>query len=1234
MSKPKVAWGGVAVAVTLALGLSACKPEYQLEHYLDRDVKDDVFYFVMPDRFHNANPDNDQGYIGGGREEHGFDPTHKAWYHGGDIQGLSAKLDYLEQMGVTAIWMTPILKNKAVQGESSAYHGYWTLDFTQIDPHLGSNEDLKALIDDAHDRNIKVFFDIITNHTADVIKYEECHEPDGTHKEGLSSCEYKSLEQVANGDTYTPFVPAGEEYSKIPEWLNDPKYYHNQGDSTFSGENSVYGDFVGLDDINTDDPEVVAGMIDIFKNIVSEFKPDGFRIDTVKHVNIEFWQDFAPAIEAHAVEEGIPQFFMFGEVYDANPKNLSRFTTEGKLPSVLDFGFQGAMRSVVADQQSPVALRDLFIADDYYNDADSDASRLMNFIGNHDMGRFGFFLQGEDTPENLQKTKLAHSMMYFLRGVPVIYYGDEQGFTGDGNDQDARENMDPSLVDTYNDNQLIGTTATTADANYDQKHPIYRHLAKLAGIYRMHPTLRNGIQIERYAEESGAGLYVINRVDPLTGETYLVAMNNASEAQSMSLETQFKKYDVVYGGKRAGKVRGGELQLKVDALDFVILRARGSAEVSPTSGVSLSGLNDGDIASGEVQISALLDSLDSTTLPLYEVSFAYRAKGGELTPIARDVTPPYQLYWDVSKFEDGTQLEIEVTTSNGDGVFDQQWVNTLVDSRVPTELSIDYQNGNDRSVVFAINQSGRMQGPITLNEGQFNLEWQQSDQTQLLVFGDYEEPFYDLDKPLMITRNQVVSLSQENESGELTAALFLNHEGELADQDNASSVHAHVLDLYAGGDLPLGTDVNLRGGLNGWGADPMTYLGQGHYKVAIDVSAGDIEFKFADSNWSPLNIGGPVSETGLLMSSNPSNLVSNLAVGGLTEFVLVTVDEDADGVQDYILPLITPDYGPLEEPFYLRGDHNGWAADTRLSYWADGQYRHQVVFEMGNTNFKVANQDWSRQMSAVADVIELDTPVLLSTAESGNDQFNAPAAAYYDFSFTPIDGELELVVGQGATLGEDLPTYDDSVFVRGELNGWGATDELVYVGQDQYQVDLVLGPDSDGNGDGVIEFKIADANWASINFGGQAVVLDESQVLVDNGGNITIATPASNQVYRLSFNANAPGAPQLTVSELEALIVHYQRTLGDYEGWGLHVWGDGVHPESIPTWAQPLPLNGADAYGRYGVIVLNDPTQQVGLILHKGDEKNSADDLFHVPSTDGEIWILEGDATIYADPKP
>jgi hypothetical protein len=892
------------------------------------------------------------------------------------------------------------------------------------------------------------------------------------------------------------------------------------------------------------------------------------------------------------------------------------------------------MRSVVADQQSPVALRDLFIADDYYNDADSDASRLMNFVGNHDMGRFGFFLGGEDTAENLEKTKLAHSMMYFLRGVPVVYYGDEQGFTGDGNDQDARENMDPSLVDTYNDNQLIGTSATTADANYDQQHPIYKHLSKIAKIYREHPVLRSGIQIERYAETEGAGLYVINRVDPKTGETYLVAMNNASDAQSLTLETQFKKYDVVYGGKRAGKVRSGELQLQVGALDFVVLKAKGAAEVSPTSSVSVTGLSDGDIASGSIALSVDLDALSSTPLPIYQVNFAYRANGGELVPIASDMTPPYQLFWDVSEFADGTQLEVEVSTSNADGVFAQQWVNALVDSRVPTDLSVTYQNGNDRSIAYAINQSGRMQGPIELNQGQFELEWLQSDQTQLLVFGDYSEPFYELDKPLIITRNQVVSLSDENDSAELSANLFLNHEGALAKEDNSSAQHAISIDLLSAVDLPIGSDVNLRGGLNGWGADPMEYLGQGHYRVSIDVSAGDMEFKFADSNWSPLNIGGPVTENGLLMSSNPSNLVSTLDVGGLTEFVLVVADEDGDGVQDFLLPLIRPDFGPLGEAMYLRGDHNSWAADAPLSYWSDGLYRHQIVLDAGNTQFKLANSDWSHQLSAPSELVELDTPVLLTSAESGNDQFEAPAAAYYDLTFTPVGDNLELLVEQGASLGEDLPSFDVPVFVRGELNGWSTQDVLEYIGQNRYQLDVVLGPQSDGNGDGVIEFKVADADWASINFGGTAVTLGEQQELVDNGGNLTLATPASNTAYRVTFDATDTAAPSLTVNELQALIVHYQRQNADYDGWGLHVWGDGVNPASIPTWTQPIAFSGVDSFGQYALIELDDPTAQVGFIVHKGDEKNSSDDLFHVPETDLEVWILEGDGTIYADPAP
>ena len=142
-------------------------------------VTDQNFYFVMADRFQNGVAANDHGGLPPGKSEgqSGFDPTGKGWYHGGDLKGLQSKLDYIKRLGTTAIWLTPSFKNKAVQDNngfpSAGYHGYWITDFTQIDPHLGTNDDLRALIRDAHRRGIKVYFDIISNHTADVIRYQE-----------------------------------------------------------------------------------------------------------------------------------------------------------------------------------------------------------------------------------------------------------------------------------------------------------------------------------------------------------------------------------------------------------------------------------------------------------------------------------------------------------------------------------------------------------------------------------------------------------------------------------------------------------------------------------------------------------------------------------------------------------------------------------------------------------------------------------------------------------------------------------------------------------------------------------------------------------------------------------------------------------------------------------------------------------------------------------------------------
>lgn len=538
--------------LTLAKGAATASSRHtaaDLPPYLDRDIEDEVFYFVLPDRFHNGNPSNDNGSATLAMSQGGFDKSKSTHYHGGDIDGLKEKIPYLKNMGVSAIWLTPIMRNQAVQGNVTGYHGYWVLDFSEVDPHLGSNADLKSLIDTAHDNNIKVFFDIITNHSADVIKYSECHGDNlNQWSDGAAKCTYKSLAQLAAGDRYTPVLPKGMENAKNPQWLNDPKYYHNQGDSTFSGENSLYGDFHGLDDLNTDDPEVLAGFIALFKDLVTEFKPDGFRIDTMKHVNIEFWQGFAPTMVEHAKAQGIPNFFMFGEVYDGNSDVLSKYTTTGKVQSVLDFGFQFAVRDVLVDQAGNHKLAAVFANDHKYNDHDSNAGQLLNFIGNHDVGRFAHALASSkhnySDQETLARLTQAHAMMYFLRGVPVIYYGSEQGFVGDGGNHDSRQDMMPSEVANYNNDKLIGSQASTADDNFDPSHPLYQSLARFASVYHSHPVLRSGKQKIVYSSNDN-GLFSVSRTSA-AGESYLVLFNTADNKIHQKLTLPAAEFTKTY----------------------------------------------------------------------------------------------------------------------------------------------------------------------------------------------------------------------------------------------------------------------------------------------------------------------------------------------------------------------------------------------------------------------------------------------------------------------------------------------------------------------------------------------------------------------------------------------------------------------------------------------------------------------------------------------------------------
>ena len=574
--------------------------------YLDRPPEDEVVYFVLPDRFENGEPANDRGGLRGGRLEHGFDPTHKGFYHGGDLKGLTDRLDYIAGLGATSIWLGPIYKNKPVQGrpgqESSGYHGYWITDFTEVDPHFGSRAELKRFVDAAHAKGMKVYLDIITNHTADVIKYRECPRND---------CAYRSIadypfttrggpagdrinpgflgvdrpnQRAANFErlkrpdfAYTPFVPREEAGVKVPAWLNDPIYYHNRGDSEWRGESTTTGDFSGLDDLFTEHPRVVEGFIEIFGRWIDDFGIDGFRIDTARHVNPEFWQAFIPAMLERAKARGIPNFHIFGEVFDPDPGMLARFSKVDTYPTLLDFAFQSAVSDVVARKAPTDRLARLFQMDALYEGGDATARRLPTFLGNHDMGRFAHFVRKENPQaseeEVLKRVILGHAVMFLARGIPVIYYGDEQGFVGDGGDQDAREDMFPSKVAIYNDNKLVGTAATTAQSNFDTAGPLYRAIAGMAALRKADPALRGGEQVVR-ASSDAPGLFAISRRAPSGGGETLAVFNTGTTpvAANVLVDADSTRWEALHGRCAPASAAPGSYRVEVAPLDYVVCR--------------------------------------------------------------------------------------------------------------------------------------------------------------------------------------------------------------------------------------------------------------------------------------------------------------------------------------------------------------------------------------------------------------------------------------------------------------------------------------------------------------------------------------------------------------------------------------------------------------------------------------------------------------------------------------
>ncbi|MCX7884397.1 MAG: alpha-amylase family glycosyl hydrolase [Caloramator sp.] len=330
----------------------------------------DIIYFIMTDRFCNGDTSND----------YNVNKNDPFSYHGGDFKGIISKLDYIKSLGTTAIWITPVVEN-----EDKGYHGYWAKDFTKVDPHLGSMDDLKNLVKEAHKRDIKVIVDYVVNHTGHNSPYLTDGKHEGWFHPKMDISNYDDPKECENG------------------WLSN------------------------LPDLNQENPKVKKFLINNALWWIKETKIDGMRLDTVKHVPKSFWREFTKAIK-----EKYPNFYFLGEVWSGNPVFLEQYNECG-IDGLTDYPLYYGIKSTF----KPLGLTDGLISAIQQRDTYLKPELNGIFIDNHDNKRFI-----TDISENKEDyLKLALSFIMTYPSIPVIYYGTEIAMEGDS-DPDNRRDME------------------------------------------------------------------------------------------------------------------------------------------------------------------------------------------------------------------------------------------------------------------------------------------------------------------------------------------------------------------------------------------------------------------------------------------------------------------------------------------------------------------------------------------------------------------------------------------------------------------------------------------------------------------------------------------------------------------------------------------------------------------------------------------------------------------------
>jgi len=503
------------------------EPEIDLEFLYTRDIefRQETLYFLVVDRFNDGDPENSEG-----PNPELYDPDNQDWgkYWGGDLQGIIDKLDYLKNLGVTALWLTPLFEQvEALFIGSAAVHGYWIKDFKRLNPrfiHKDDNPSLNKtqetkdtvfdkLIDELHKRNMKLVLDIVCNHS----------NPDFSGKKGEL---YDDGVKIAdfNDDKNNWY----HHYGLVTNWEDEWQVQNCElsGLATFNENNIEYRNYI--------------------KSAIKQWLDrgvDALRVDTVKHMPIWFWQEFNGDIQTYK-----PDVFIFGEwIYSSPLSDRSVEFANDSGMSILDFGLAIAIRQALASGDSGGfhLVQEVFDQDYRYN----SATELITFIDNHDMHRFQTL---NSDPEIL---RLAIALIMTSRGIPCIYYGTEQYLHNDTNgNSDPYGNNDP-----YNRPMM---------ESWDTDTPLYRDIRLLSGLRRLNPAVSMGSQWQKYLTPD-VYCYVRRYRDSLL----FVAMNRGEPVKLEAIETELPEgehTDVL--SRRKFEVTDGYLHdLELDSREVIVI---------------------------------------------------------------------------------------------------------------------------------------------------------------------------------------------------------------------------------------------------------------------------------------------------------------------------------------------------------------------------------------------------------------------------------------------------------------------------------------------------------------------------------------------------------------------------------------------------------------------------------------------------------------------------------------